>query len=149
MCKQIIDMGRLMWVKECGLETQLVKYVPSSISPENHLLIARHTNHYWDVFVFLFFISLYYFQSARICSCMTLLFKFWNEARVLRISKLVNGIHLHNFAFISLVWTCLWTISVSFFFWWNLVIDISIAKTKLTRTWYNLLGQIAYSSAVF
>uniref|UniRef100_A0A2N9HKX1 tRNA:m(4)X modification enzyme TRM13 n=1 Tax=Fagus sylvatica TaxID=28930 RepID=A0A2N9HKX1_FAGSY len=46
MCKQIIDMGRLMWVKECGLETQLVKYVPSSISPENHLLIARHTNHY-------------------------------------------------------------------------------------------------------
>jgi tRNA:m4X modification enzyme len=42
MCKQIIDMGRLMWVKECGFETQLVRYVPSSISPENHLLIARH-----------------------------------------------------------------------------------------------------------
>ncbi|KAB2021525.1 hypothetical protein ES319_D07G145200v1 [Gossypium barbadense] len=42
MCKQIIDMGRLMWLKEHGLQTQLVKYVPSSISPENHLLIARH-----------------------------------------------------------------------------------------------------------
>lgn len=41
MCKEIIDMGRLMWVKENGLETQLVKYVPSNISPENHLLIAR------------------------------------------------------------------------------------------------------------
>ncbi|XP_065638102.1 uncharacterized protein LOC112019213 [Quercus suber] len=46
MCKQIIDMGRLMWVKECGLETEFVKYVPSSISPENHLLIAKHTNQF-------------------------------------------------------------------------------------------------------
>ncbi|GLU16686.1 hypothetical protein SLE2022_331060 [Rubroshorea leprosula] len=45
MCKQIIDMGRLMWVKEHGLETKLVKYVPSSISPENHLLIGRHNSH--------------------------------------------------------------------------------------------------------
>ncbi|XP_023547814.1 tRNA:m(4)X modification enzyme TRM13 homolog [Cucurbita pepo subsp. pepo] len=44
MCKEIIDMGRLMWLKECGLETQLVKYVPSSISPENHLLIAKCRN---------------------------------------------------------------------------------------------------------
>ncbi|KAK9266716.1 hypothetical protein L1049_007369 [Liquidambar formosana] len=44
MCKEIIDMGRLMWIKEHGLETQLVKYVPTSISPENHLLIAKHTN---------------------------------------------------------------------------------------------------------
>ena len=45
MCKEIIDMGRLMWVKERGLESQLVKYVPPTISPENHLLIARHANH--------------------------------------------------------------------------------------------------------
>ena len=45
MCKEIIDMGRLMWVKEHGLETQLVKYVPPTISPENHLLIAKHANH--------------------------------------------------------------------------------------------------------
>ncbi|KAA0058561.1 tRNA:m(4)X modification enzyme TRM13-like protein isoform X1 [Cucumis melo var. makuwa] len=44
MCKEIIDMGRLMWLKECGLETQLVKYVPSTISPENHLLIAKCRN---------------------------------------------------------------------------------------------------------
>lgn len=41
MCKDVIDMGRLMWIKEHGLEAQLVKYVPSNISPENHLLIAR------------------------------------------------------------------------------------------------------------
>ena len=44
MCKQIIDMGRLMWMKEHGLEAQFVKYVPSTVSPENHLLIARSTN---------------------------------------------------------------------------------------------------------
>ncbi|XP_050236488.1 tRNA:m(4)X modification enzyme TRM13 [Mercurialis annua] len=41
MCKQIIDMGRMMWVKECGLDAALVKYVPAVISPENHLLIAK------------------------------------------------------------------------------------------------------------
>lgn len=41
MCKDIIDMGRLMWMKECGLEAKLVKYVPSDISPENRLLIAK------------------------------------------------------------------------------------------------------------
>nr|POE49812.1 hypothetical protein CFP56_28205 [Quercus suber] len=46
MCKQIIDMGRLMWVKECCLETEFVIYVPTSIFPENHLLIARHTNQF-------------------------------------------------------------------------------------------------------
>lgn len=45
MCKQIIDMGRLMWMKERGLETQFVKYVPPGISPENHLLIAGCTIH--------------------------------------------------------------------------------------------------------
>ncbi|KAL2239096.1 UNVERIFIED_CONTAM: tRNA:m(4)X modification enzyme TRM13 [Sesamum indicum] len=41
MCKDIIDGGRLMWVKAQGLKSELVKYVPSSISPENHLLVAR------------------------------------------------------------------------------------------------------------
>ncbi|KAI7751537.1 hypothetical protein M8C21_013396 [Ambrosia artemisiifolia] len=41
MCKDIIDAGRLMWMKENGLESKLVKYVPSNISPENHLLIAK------------------------------------------------------------------------------------------------------------
>ncbi|RWR94504.1 tRNA:m4X modification enzyme TRM13 [Cinnamomum micranthum f. kanehirae] len=44
ICKEIIDIGRLMWVKEHGLEAQLVKYVPSNISPENHLLVAKETN---------------------------------------------------------------------------------------------------------
>ncbi|KAL3827745.1 hypothetical protein ACJIZ3_016547 [Penstemon smallii] len=40
MCKDIIDAGRLMWIKAQGLKSELVKYVPSSISPENHLLVA-------------------------------------------------------------------------------------------------------------
>ncbi|KAL3648151.1 hypothetical protein CASFOL_009119 [Castilleja foliolosa] len=45
MCKDIIDAGRLMWVKEArGLESELVKYVPVSISPENRLLLARTTS---------------------------------------------------------------------------------------------------------
>ncbi|KAF5732056.1 Methyltransferases isoform 1 [Tripterygium wilfordii] len=41
MCKQIIDIGRSMWIMERGFKTRLVKYVPSSISPENHLLVSR------------------------------------------------------------------------------------------------------------
>lgn len=41
MCKDIIDVGRFMWLKEHGLECELVKYVPSNISPENRLLVAR------------------------------------------------------------------------------------------------------------
>ncbi|KAL4572192.1 hypothetical protein LXL04_018961 [Taraxacum kok-saghyz] len=43
MCKDIIDAGRLMWIRKNGhgLEkSEFVKYVPSNISPENHLLIA-------------------------------------------------------------------------------------------------------------
>ncbi|XP_015871568.3 uncharacterized protein LOC107408669 [Ziziphus jujuba] len=45
MCKQIIDRGRLMWMTERGLQTQFVKYVPPTISPENHLLVAGCSNH--------------------------------------------------------------------------------------------------------
>lgn len=44
-CKAIIDMGRLTWIKNLsGFTAQLVKYVPSSISPENHLLVAKCRN---------------------------------------------------------------------------------------------------------
>ncbi|KAL5700406.1 tRNA:m(4)X modification enzyme [Ranunculus cassubicifolius] len=45
MCKDIIDMGRLMWIKKHGLGSRLVKYVPASISPENRLLIAKYSIH--------------------------------------------------------------------------------------------------------
>ncbi|KAL8150344.1 hypothetical protein V2J09_020152 [Rumex salicifolius] len=40
-CKDIIDMGRLMWIKERGPAAALVNFVPLSISPENHLLLAK------------------------------------------------------------------------------------------------------------
>lgn len=43
-CKRIIDMGRLTWLRKRGLNTQLVRYVPSSISPENYLLMAKPSN---------------------------------------------------------------------------------------------------------
>lgn len=43
ICKDIIDIGRLLWVEERGLHANLVKYVPPNISPENHLLVAK-----WD-----------------------------------------------------------------------------------------------------
>uniref|UniRef100_A0A0E0D956 tRNA:m(4)X modification enzyme TRM13 n=1 Tax=Oryza meridionalis TaxID=40149 RepID=A0A0E0D956_9ORYZ len=43
MCKDIIDTGRLLWLREKGLDADLVSYVPSNISPENHLLIAKCT----------------------------------------------------------------------------------------------------------
>ncbi|XP_062214076.1 tRNA:m(4)X modification enzyme TRM13 [Phragmites australis] len=41
MCKDIIDTGRLLWLRQKGLVADLVSYVPSNISPENRLLIAK------------------------------------------------------------------------------------------------------------
>uniref|UniRef100_A0A1J3HQV0 tRNA:m(4)X modification enzyme TRM13 n=1 Tax=Noccaea caerulescens TaxID=107243 RepID=A0A1J3HQV0_NOCCA len=43
-CKQIIDAGRMKWVKKHGLDSKLVKYIPASISPENTLLVAGKPN---------------------------------------------------------------------------------------------------------
>ncbi|CAL5206720.1 unnamed protein product [Lathyrus oleraceus] len=43
-CKWIIDIGRLMWLRKLGLEAMLVRYVQPSISPENHLLLAKPLN---------------------------------------------------------------------------------------------------------
>ncbi|KAH0460869.1 hypothetical protein IEQ34_008444 [Dendrobium chrysotoxum] len=43
-CKDIIDMGRVLWLREHGLDAVLVKYVPHRISPENHLLLAKFRN---------------------------------------------------------------------------------------------------------
>lgn len=41
MCKEIIDTGRLLWLREHGLDARLVKYVSPNISPENNLLVAK------------------------------------------------------------------------------------------------------------
>ncbi|KAL5218706.1 hypothetical protein ABZP36_019390 [Zizania latifolia] len=44
MCKDIIDTGRLLWLRDKGLDADLLSYVPSNVSPENHLLIAKCTS---------------------------------------------------------------------------------------------------------
>ena len=41
MCKDIIDTGRMLWLRSKGLDADLVSYVPSDVSPENHLLMAK------------------------------------------------------------------------------------------------------------
>ena len=51
-CKWIIDIGRLMWLRELGLDAKLVRYVPPSISPENHLLLAKPLNWLFSSFSF-------------------------------------------------------------------------------------------------
>lgn len=40
LCKRLIDAARLRWLRRQGFEAALVKYVPSSVSGENRLLVA-------------------------------------------------------------------------------------------------------------
>ncbi|KAL2631598.1 hypothetical protein R1flu_016284 [Riccia fluitans] len=40
-CKQLIDIGRLLFIRQHGLEGKIVKYISPSVSPENKLLLAR------------------------------------------------------------------------------------------------------------
>ncbi|PRW32644.1 tRNA:m(4)X modification enzyme TRM13-like protein [Chlorella sorokiniana] len=40
LCKRLIDAARLRWLGRQGFEASLVKYVPSSVSGENRLLVA-------------------------------------------------------------------------------------------------------------
>ena len=40
LCKRLIDAARLRWLRRQGFEASLVKYVPSSVSGENRLLVA-------------------------------------------------------------------------------------------------------------
>ena len=42
-CKRLIDTGRLLWLKEKGMQSKLVEYIAPSVSPENKLLLARCT----------------------------------------------------------------------------------------------------------
>ena len=39
-CKRLLDWGRVLWLREQGLEAQLVHYCDPSASPENCLLLA-------------------------------------------------------------------------------------------------------------
>ena len=40
MCKRLIDRGRLEFLQEQGFQSDIVLYVPSSVSGENRLLLA-------------------------------------------------------------------------------------------------------------
>lgn len=41
-CKELLDTGRLIWLRELGLNAKLVNYVPAKVSPENRLLLATN-----------------------------------------------------------------------------------------------------------
>ncbi|KAJ3669313.1 hypothetical protein LUZ60_011263 [Juncus effusus] len=41
MCKEIIDTGRLLFLKLKGFDAKIVNYVSKNVSPENHLLIGK------------------------------------------------------------------------------------------------------------
>eukprot|EP00850_Spirogloea_muscicola_P013617 SM000093S24428 [mRNA] locus=s93:361603:365424:+ [translate_table: standard] len=41
-CKQLIDTGRLQFLRNHGLAADIVAYIPTAISPENRLLLATY-----------------------------------------------------------------------------------------------------------
>jgi tRNA:m4X modification enzyme len=40
-CKRLIDMGRLLWLREKGMQAKLVEYIADTVSPENKVLLAK------------------------------------------------------------------------------------------------------------
>lgn len=40
-CKRLIDMGRLLWLRERGMQAKLVEYIADTVSPENKVLLAK------------------------------------------------------------------------------------------------------------
>lgn len=41
-CKRLVDTGRLLWLREKGMEAKLVEYIAETVSPENKVLLAKH-----------------------------------------------------------------------------------------------------------
>lgn len=41
-CKRLIDTGRLLWLREKGMQAKLVEYIAETVSPENKVLLAKH-----------------------------------------------------------------------------------------------------------
>jgi tRNA:m4X modification enzyme len=39
-CKELLDVGRALWLQQRGFDVRLVRYVAPDVSPENTLLIA-------------------------------------------------------------------------------------------------------------
>lgn len=40
-CKDLLDHGRVLWLKQHKLDAKIVTYITSTITPENKLLLAR------------------------------------------------------------------------------------------------------------
>ena len=40
MCKRLVDLGRVQYLRSLGLHAELVYYCPADVSPENALLVA-------------------------------------------------------------------------------------------------------------
>lgn len=40
-CKRLIDTGRLLWLREKGMQAKLVEYIADTVSPENKVLLAK------------------------------------------------------------------------------------------------------------
>jgi len=40
-CKRLIDTGRLLWLRENGMQAKCVEYIADSVSPENKVLLAK------------------------------------------------------------------------------------------------------------
>ena len=41
LCKRLIDVGRLRWLRAQNLTCEIVRYVQPTVSGENRLLLAR------------------------------------------------------------------------------------------------------------
>ncbi|KAL9360253.1 hypothetical protein Peur_048376 [Populus x canadensis] len=102
-CKQIIDVGRMMWAKEHGLDTQLVKYVPSGISPENHLLLARHAKCLWTCKG-----MLYKFSTGATSSLLGIYWHLWFKGAdsmcpcYIHIWLEIGNLHAHDLQIVNL-----------------------------------------------
>jgi tRNA:m4X modification enzyme len=40
-CKRLIDIGRVHYLKDCGLQSQLKTYIEEKLTPENVVIVAK------------------------------------------------------------------------------------------------------------
>ncbi|EFJ09751.1 hypothetical protein SELMODRAFT_427800 [Selaginella moellendorffii] len=48
-CKELLDMGRLLWLQRTGMSTKMVKYISPQVSPENKFLMATKRSNELEV----------------------------------------------------------------------------------------------------
>ena len=39
-CKQLIDMGRVLWLRDNGMRAEMLAYVPQDVTVENVVIVA-------------------------------------------------------------------------------------------------------------